>query len=133
MIYNISAPQYTPAFSLFTMPSLVIKRIFSVRNGKQEQPASPMTNANGTVSRVLPTFDELPRFQEFNGCAWEVWGKDDQLGTINLLTEDVVQRAAREEIRCAVVTMAFAVNRLLTMFGIMLFWVVWTAPGGRSR
>ncbi|KAN0075563.1 putative cyclase domain containing protein [Tylopilus felleus] len=99
MIYNISAPQYTPAFSLFTMPSLVIKRIFSVRNGKQEQPASPMTNANGTVSRVLPTFDELPRFQEFNGCAWEVWGKDDQLGTINLLTEDVVQRAAREEIR----------------------------------
>ncbi|KAK1230077.1 hypothetical protein PQX77_006851 [Marasmius sp. AFHP31] len=46
----------------------------------------------------LPTFDELPKFKEFDGCAWEVWGKDDQLGTINLLTEDVVKRAASEEI-----------------------------------
>ncbi|KAL0065923.1 hypothetical protein AAF712_007049 [Marasmius tenuissimus] len=46
----------------------------------------------------LPTFNELPKFKEFDGCAWEVWGKDDQLGTINLLTEDVVKRAASEEI-----------------------------------
>ncbi|KAI9570810.1 hypothetical protein HD554DRAFT_2321163 [Boletus coccyginus] len=38
------------------------------------------------------------RLYEFNGCAWEVWGKDDELGTINLLTEGIVQRAAREEI-----------------------------------
>jgi hypothetical protein len=52
------------------------------------------------MPKVLPTFDELPKFHEFNGCAWEVWGKNDELGTINLLTEDVVHRAAREEIRC---------------------------------
>jgi len=51
------------------------------------------------MPKVLPTFDELPKFHEFNGCAWEVWGKNDELGTINLLTEDVVHRAAREEIR----------------------------------
>lgn len=48
---------------------------------------------------VLPTFDELPSFHNFKGCAWDVWGKDDELGTINLLTPDVVARAAQEEIR----------------------------------
>ena len=95
------------------MSSLSMKRIFSVRNGKKEEPASPAViaspvnetsktevKANGTAPKALPSFDELPKFHEFNGCAWEVWGKDDELGTINLLTEDVVQRAAREEIRC---------------------------------
>ncbi|KAH0830214.1 hypothetical protein J3R83DRAFT_1571 [Lanmaoa asiatica] len=72
-----------------------------------QQPASPtaVAPADGTlktesVPRVLPSFDELPKFHEFNGCAWEVWGKDDELGTINLLTEDIVQKAAQEEIRC---------------------------------
>ncbi|KAH8112197.1 hypothetical protein DFH11DRAFT_1608464 [Phellopilus nigrolimitatus] len=44
----------------------------------------------------LPSFDALPRFKELNGCAWGVWGAGDQLGTINLLTEDVVREAAKE-------------------------------------
>ncbi|KAF8162656.1 hypothetical protein B0H34DRAFT_289049 [Crassisporium funariophilum] len=47
----------------------------------------------------LPTFDELPAFKNFPGCAWDLWGRDDQLGTVNLLTEEVVQRAASEEIK----------------------------------
>ncbi|KAF9559510.1 hypothetical protein CPC08DRAFT_708803 [Agrocybe pediades] len=47
----------------------------------------------------LPTFDELPHFKNFPGCAWSVWGADDQLGTVNLLTEKVVQQAASEEIK----------------------------------
>jgi hypothetical protein len=47
----------------------------------------------------LPTFDELPTYKNFPGCAWEVWGPDDQLGTVNLLTEDVVKKAAEEEIK----------------------------------
>jgi len=104
-----------PALSCFIMPSLAIKRMFSTRDSKREQPASPTvvaipevngshrTEANGNAvvnrTKVLPTFDELPKFHEFNGCAWGVWGKDDQLGTINLLTEDVVRRAAQEEVR----------------------------------
>ena len=46
--------------------------------------------------RKLPTFDELPSFKDFSGCAWEVWGKDDQLGTVNLLTEEVVKEASKE-------------------------------------
>ncbi|KAG2049483.1 hypothetical protein BDR06DRAFT_1012137 [Suillus hirtellus] len=48
---------------------------------------------------ALPTFDELPSFHDFKGCAWDVWGKDDELGTINLLTPEVVAQAAQEEIR----------------------------------
>ncbi|KAI5116416.1 hypothetical protein M0805_008491 [Coniferiporia weirii] len=44
----------------------------------------------------LPSFDELPCFHEFTGCAWDLWGKGDQLGTVNLLTEGVVQEAAKE-------------------------------------
>ena len=48
------------------------------------------------AGRVLPSFDELPNFHEFTGCAWDVWGKGDQLGTINLLTEEVVKEAAQE-------------------------------------
>ncbi|KAH8117642.1 putative cyclase-domain-containing protein [Phellopilus nigrolimitatus] len=44
----------------------------------------------------LPSFDELPEFNDLKGCAWSVWGKGDQLGTINLLTNDVVQEAARQ-------------------------------------
>ena len=48
------------------------------------------------MAKQLPTFDELPAFEEFKGCAWGVWGKDDQLGTVNLLTEEVVLEAAKE-------------------------------------
>lgn len=47
----------------------------------------------------LPTFDELPTWKDFKGCAWSVWGSEDQLGTVNLLTADVVKRAAQEEIK----------------------------------
>ena len=46
--------------------------------------------------RKLPTFDELPNFHQYTGCAWEVWGKDDELGTVNLLTEKVVGEAVKE-------------------------------------
>lgn len=63
---------------------------------------TPATNDDDASRRTawsqLPTFDELPAFKNFPGCAWDVWGPDDQLGTVNLLTEEVVQRAAREEI-----------------------------------
>lgn len=44
----------------------------------------------------LPRFDELPKFHEYNGCAWGVWGEGDQLGTVNLLTGDVVKEASKE-------------------------------------
>jgi len=46
----------------------------------------------------LPLYDELPKFKDIPGCAWEVWGKDDQLATVNLLTEERVKAAATEQI-----------------------------------
>ena len=55
--------------------------------------------AGSDDEKPLPTFDELPSYKEFKGCAWDVWGKGDQLGTVNLLTDGVVRRAAMEEIR----------------------------------
>lgn len=48
----------------------------------------------------LPTFDELPPFHDMPGCGW-IWGEDDQLGTVNHLSNEVVQRACREEVRYA--------------------------------
>lgn len=52
-----------------------------------------------SAERPLPAFDDLPAFKDFPGCAWEVWGKDDQLGTVNLLTDDLVKEASKE-IKC---------------------------------
>ena len=49
-----------------------------------------------TTARALPTFDELPAYKNFKGCAWSVWGEGDQLGTVNLLTPEVVSEAAKE-------------------------------------
>ncbi|TCD64184.1 hypothetical protein EIP91_004459 [Steccherinum ochraceum] len=48
------------------------------------------------MTSQLPSFDQLPKFEHLTGCAWGVWGKDDQLGTVNLLTEKVVAEAAKE-------------------------------------
>lgn len=56
----------------------------------------PTSVTTMTTTRTLPTFDELPHFGKFSGCAWDVWGKGDQLGTVNLLTEEVVKEAAKE-------------------------------------
>jgi hypothetical protein len=78
--------------------------MFSQTSDEQAAAAKPATGeiskTQPEIGRVLPTFDELPSFHDFKGCAWEVWGKDDELGTINLLTPEVVARAAKEEIWC---------------------------------
>jgi len=47
----------------------------------------------------IPTYDQLPYFKNFPGCAWGVWGKEDQLGTVNLLTDTRVKQSAAAEIR----------------------------------
>lgn len=50
----------------------------------------------------IPAYDELPHFRNFPGCAWGVWGAEDQLGTVNLLTDSLVKRSAAEEIQFVV-------------------------------
>ncbi|KAJ3768262.1 hypothetical protein FB446DRAFT_287921 [Lentinula raphanica] len=69
-------------------------------NHKQESTGTSGSKSSPSSKDLskLPKFDDLPMFKNMKGCAWEVWGKDDQLGTINLLTEEVVKRAAAEEI-----------------------------------
>ncbi len=49
-----------------------------------------------TTPKVLPSFDDLPvtsGLPEHSG--WGLWGDDDEVGTINLLTEERVLAAAR--------------------------------------
>ncbi|RTE81590.1 hypothetical protein BHE90_003915 [Fusarium euwallaceae] len=47
-----------------------------------------------------PSFDSLPLDKNGpHGNAWGLWGPDDQLGTLNLLTDEVVSEAAKENIK----------------------------------
>ncbi|KAL3493360.1 hypothetical protein BJX62DRAFT_249749 [Aspergillus germanicus] len=47
-----------------------------------------------------PSFNSLPVAKKGPpGNAWGLWGPDDQLGTLNLLTDELVQRAAAENIK----------------------------------
>ncbi|KAJ7184608.1 hypothetical protein C8R46DRAFT_1064624 [Mycena filopes] len=59
---------------------------------------STQVSVDWTIAKI-PAYDELPAFRNFPGCAWGVWGADDQLGTVNLLTETLVKQSAGEEIR----------------------------------
>ncbi|KAF5650315.1 hypothetical protein F25303_4456 [Fusarium sp. NRRL 25303] len=47
-----------------------------------------------------PDFDQLPLDKTGPwGNAWGLWGKDDQLGTLNYLTDEIVGQAARENFK----------------------------------
>jgi hypothetical protein len=61
----------------------------------------------------LPKYEELPPFKNFPGCAWGVWGDQDELGTVNLLTDTLVKQTAAEEIRF--VAVLSSVLRLISM------------------
>ena len=48
----------------------------------------------------IPSFSELPlRKDDPPHSAWGLYGEDDQLGTLNRLTDETVLRSARDEIR----------------------------------
>ncbi|OJJ33353.1 hypothetical protein ASPWEDRAFT_53329 [Aspergillus wentii DTO 134E9] len=52
------------------------------------------------MAPTIPPFSDLPVDKNGpRGNAWGVWGPNDQIGTLNHLTPDVVARAAKEEIR----------------------------------
>jgi len=47
----------------------------------------------------LPNFQELPVLDGLpNGCTWGLWdkGSRDELGTLNLLTPEIVKKASAE-------------------------------------
>jgi hypothetical protein len=85
--------------SPFSPPSARLKTKATMSNRLKSIATQLLPDVKSSTETPLPSFDELPWFKNFPGCAWGVWGPEDQLGTVNLLTEEVVQRAAAEEIR----------------------------------
>ncbi|PYI30071.1 putative cyclase [Aspergillus indologenus CBS 114.80] len=58
-----------------------------------------------------PVFDHLPlKPKNPKGSSWGLWGEDDQLGTLNLITEDVVRIAASEVTLGRVVNLNLPLN-----------------------
>lgn len=56
---------------------------------------APKLNENG-----IPSFDSLPlRDGDPHHSAWGLYGDDDQLGTLNRLTDERVAAAAKNEIQ----------------------------------
>ncbi|PIG79517.1 hypothetical protein AARAC_000443 [Aspergillus arachidicola] len=52
------------------------------------------------MDSAWPAFADLPLQKDGpRGNAWGLWGPDDQIGTLNYLTEEVVARAAAAEIK----------------------------------
>lgn len=52
------------------------------------------------MQKSFPSFSDLPVDTSGpRGNAWGLWGADDQLGTLNYLSAEVVHDAAKEEIR----------------------------------
>lgn len=61
-----------------------------------------------------PSFDELPlRKDDPPFSAWGLYGPDDELGTLNLLTPDVVREAAKEIQTGVRVALDHSMNRLV--------------------
>jgi kynurenine formamidase len=73
-----------------------------------------------TSVESLPSYRDLPVKEGAPpGSSWGIWGDDDQLGTLNLLTEERTRRAAQEVRRGAV----FPLNLPLEIPG-----VAWRRP-----
>jgi len=85
---------------MFTLPHKVSVEIHrptpQTLHTRSSFPTIPTNQMPHNFDQPLPSFDELPNFHQYSGCAWAVWGEDDELGTVNLLTEKVVAEAGRE-------------------------------------
>ncbi|CAG8264502.1 unnamed protein product [Penicillium salamii] len=64
-----------------------------------------------TAYVTRPRFDDLPLHPSHpKGSAWGLWGADDERGTLNLLTEDVVRAASSEVSLGKVVSLNLPLN-----------------------
>lgn len=55
---------------------------------------------SSTTPSPLPALSSLPlRGGDPPNSAWGRWGPNDQLGTLNYLTDELVRRTLREEIK----------------------------------
>lgn len=75
----------------------------SVFQKAQDRLSSVAASITGPPTPQFPPFDQLPKVEgQPQGCMWGYFDKDgqkDELGTLNLLTEELVRRAAAAEIR----------------------------------
>jgi hypothetical protein len=56
-----------------------------------------LSDSSKMLPQSRPSFDSLPLRQGDPPCsAWGLYGEDDELGTLNLLTPEVVTAAAKE-------------------------------------
>lgn len=77
--YRIILPRFTPPC------------IDAALHGTSTSPFIAMTK------KAFPSFDELPLDKSGPpGNAWGLWGHDDELGMLNLLTPEVITAAASE-------------------------------------
>ncbi|KAJ9637476.1 uncharacterized protein PV06_04041 [Exophiala oligosperma] len=57
--------------------------------------------------RLRPSFDDLPlREGDPKGSAWGLWGDEDEIGTLNLITPEAIARATQEACRGVVVPLS---------------------------
>lgn len=68
------------------------------KNNQPEELKTPICEITPVLANMKrPAFDELPlRRGDPKGSAWTLWGGDDELGTLNLITEDVTRASAAE-------------------------------------
>ena len=77
--------------------SPLIPWVYLVRNNSMASSTQKL-NHNG-----IPRFEDLPlRKGDPHHSAWGLYGKDDELGTLNRLTDERVVEAARTEIKSGV-------------------------------
>src|SRR5207302_3552205 len=70
------------------------------------------------TTNAIPRYSALPVFEKTGDAhAWDVWGRGDQLGTINLLTPERVLEATRLVKRGKVINLNLPLNLPGPAFG----------------
>ncbi|KAG6354474.1 hypothetical protein INS49_004491 [Diaporthe citri] len=87
-----------------------------------------------TFAAERPGFDDLPlRKGGPKASAWGLWGDDDELGTLNLLTPSIVKAAAAEVVTgetVALKKLADIAKKTITGRGVLLDWQSWATEQG---
>lgn len=80
---------------------------FSSHSGPHQISEAESQNPIPSVSR--PRFDDLPLRQgDPKGSAWGLWGDDDERGTLNLISNEVVRAASKESIHGIAINLKYS-------------------------
>lgn len=71
------------------------------------------------ANNKLPSYDELPIDSKYpDHTAWGLWGDDDNLGTLNLLTEERITNVSRTILSISLLVFTFQSIRQLNTFAV---------------